>query len=185
MGKIVLSINVSVDGFADHTVAVAPDDEMHDFFRSLLGETDLALFGRATYELMAHAWPQVEADPSARRGMYDFAVRFNAIPKMVFSKTLDRADWNNTTLSRGDIVEQVLELKRKPGMVVSVGGIRIAQELMRRGLIDEYWLVVHPVVCGSGRRLFDNETARSSLRLLDTRTFRSGAVVLHYQAVGA
>ena len=181
MGKVMLSINLSLDGFADHTVAVAADDELHDFFSGLLDLTEVAIFGRVTYELMESYWPRAHEDPSATKGMLDFATKFNAIPKVVFSKTLKSVMWNNTRLVRENLVEQVVGMKHQPGKHISLGGISLSQELMRRRLIDEYWLVVHPVVVGRGRRLFDGLDEIINLRLVDTRFFRSGAVVLHYQ----
>lgn len=180
MRKIVLAINVSLDGFADHTVAVAADGELHEFFRNLLDETDIAIFGRVTYQLMADYWPHAHEDPKATRGELEFADKFNAIPKIVFSRTLEQADWNNTKLIRDNMVDEVIRLKQEPGRNISIGGISVAQEFMRRGLIDEYWLVVQPVVCGKGRRLFDGLNGEIKLRLVDTKTFKSGVVVLHY-----
>ncbi len=181
MRKLVLAINVSLDGFADHTVAVAPDDEHHEFFSGLLDNTGIALFGRVTYELMAHAWPKISNDPSTTKSVREFAVKFNAIPKMVFSRTLGSADWNNTTLIRDDIVEAVRKLKQQDGKDLSIGGISVIRQLMKAGLIDEYWLVVHPVVVGKGRRLFEGLTDRINLTLVETRTFKSGMVALHYE----
>lgn len=87
--------------------------------------------------------------------MIDFADRINSIPKMVFSKILEKADWNNTRLLRGNIVEEVLKLRRLPGKALSIGGITVASSLMKANLIYDYWLMVQPVACGSGRRLFD------------------------------
>jgi dihydrofolate reductase len=178
--KLILAINVSLDGFADHTVAVAADDELHTFFSGLLDEIDIELFGRVTYQLMEGYWPVAHQDPEATKGMLDFADKFNAVPKVVFSRTLDRAGWNNSRVVRDDMVEEVIRLKKEPGRSLSVGGISVSQELMRRGLIDEYWLVVQPVVAGEGRRLFDRLDGSIRLKLADTRVFASGAVALHY-----
>jgi dihydrofolate reductase len=180
MRKLILSINVSLDGFADHTVAVVADDELHEFFSDLLDNTDIALFGRVTYQLMASYWPHAHQDPKATRSMLAFADRFNAVSKIVFSRTLQKADWNNSRLVRDNMVEEVIRLKESPGKNISLGGISISQEFMRRGLIDEYWLAVHPVVVGKGKRLFDNLNERINLRLADTKVFKSGVVVLHY-----
>jgi dihydrofolate reductase len=180
MRKLILSINVSLDGFADHTVAVVADDELHEFFSDLLDNTDIALFGRVTYQLMASYWPHAHQDPKATRSMLAFADRFNAVSKIVFSRTLQKADWNNSRLVRDNMGEAVIRLKESPGKNISLGGISISQEFMRRGLIDEYWLAVHPVVVGKGKRLFDNLNERINLRLADTKVFKSGVVVLHY-----
>jgi dihydrofolate reductase len=180
MRRLVLSINVSIDGFADHTVVVAADDELHDFFSTLLDATDIELLGRVTYQLMESYWPRAHEDPNATKGMLDFADKYNAIPKIVFSRTLQGADWSNTRLVKEGMVEEVLKLKKQPGRNISLGGISISQELMRLGLVDEYWLVVHPVLAGKGKRLFDGLKEKTDLELLDTKTFKSGAVALHY-----
>ena len=161
-------------------VAVAADDELHDFFSGLLDVTDIAVFGRATYQLMEGYWPRAHEDPRATRSMLDFADKFNAIPKIVFSRTLQKAEWNNTRLATTDMVDEVTSLKLRPGRNISLGGINISQQFMRLGLIDEYWLVVHPVVVGKGKRLFDGLSEKIDLKLVDTKVFKSGVVVLHY-----
>jgi dihydrofolate reductase len=100
MGRLILSINMSLDGFADHTLfAATADDELHDFFSGLLDVTDIALFGRVTYQLMEEYWPRAHEDPRATRSTLDFADKLNAIPKVVFSRTLQKAEWNNARLS--------------------------------------------------------------------------------------
>ncbi len=184
MRKLVLAINVSLDGFADHTVAVAPDDELHRFFGRLLDDTDVALFGRVTYQLMENYWPHAHEDPRATEGMLEFADKFNSIPKIVFSRSLQKAEWQNTRLVKTDAVEEVARLSRQSGGNISLGGISFTKEFMRRGMIDEYWLVVQPVVCGSGRRLFEGGVSRFGLRLVETEVFKSGVVALHYLPAG-
>jgi dihydrofolate reductase len=181
MGKLILSINMSLDGFADHTLfAATADDELHDFFSGLLDVTDIALFGRVTYQLMAEYWPRAHEDPGATRSTLDFADRYNAIPKVVFSRTLQKAEWNNARLSITNMVDEVASLKLRFRRNISLGGINISQQFMRLGLIDEYWLVVHPVVAGKGKPLFDGLNEKVNLRLVDTNVLKSGVVVLHY-----
>lgn len=183
MRRLILAINISLDGFADHTVAVAADDEHHDFFSDLLGGTDIELFGRVTYQLMESYRPYAHEDPKATKGMLEFADKFNAIPKIVFSRTLQEAKWNNTKLMKDNMVDEVVKLNQQPGKNISIGGISVAQEFMKRGLIDEYWLVVQLVLCGEGRRLFEGVDGRTILKLVDTRRFKSGVVALHYTTV--
>lgn len=178
-----MSMNVSLDGCADHRVAIA-DDELHEFATRLLNNVDILLFGRVTYELMESYWPHASEDPNATDSMRQFARKINAMPKIVFSKTLEKAEWNNTELVRNDLAEEVIKLKRESGKYLSVGGISVCQELMRRGLIDEYWILVQPVIWGKGRRLFDDSTEKKiKLKLMDTKTFVSGVVVLHYMQI--
>ncbi|MBX3033246.1 MAG: dihydrofolate reductase family protein [Bdellovibrionaceae bacterium] len=179
MRKLIMAINVSLDGYADHTAGVA-SDELHDFFTNLLDETGLQLFGRFTYQLMESYWPHVHEDPNASKSDLDFADKFNAVPKIVFSSTLEKAEWKNTTLVKSNALEYVAKLKETEGKPLFVGGIKLAGSLMSHGLVDEYWVLVHPLVVGQGRRLFENVNENFHLRLLESKVFKSGVVALHY-----
>ncbi len=181
MRKLVLANNISLDGFADHTIAIA-DDELHDFFSGLLDETGIELFGRVTYQMMETFWPHAHEDPAASKSVLDFADKFNAIPKIVFSGTLENAEWKNTTLVRSNALEHVARLKEIKGKNLYVGGIKLAGSLMRHGLVDEYWLVVHPVIAGKGRPLFENVKTKMNLKLVGTVKLNSGVVALHYMS---
>ena len=183
MRKLVYECNVSLDGFADHTAAGVVDDELHYFFSGLLDDTDIELFGRVTYQLMESYWPFAHEDPKANRGMLEFADKFNAIPKIVFSNSLQKADWNNTKLIKGDAVEEVKKLKQQPGKNISIGGIHLASTLMNAGLIDEFWILIHPVIVGKGRRLFEEIKERQNLKLVETKKLNSGVVALHYLSI--
>jgi dihydrofolate reductase len=138
------------------------------------------LFGRVTYEMMAAFWPTpsaIESDPIV-------AERMNSLPKIVFSRTLERASWNNTTLVKGDLATAVRKLKQEPGQqMVLLGSGSIVSQLAQEGLIDEYQLVVNPVVLGQGKALFSGLKERLSLRPTMARTFRNGNVLLGYQPV--
>ena len=180
MGKQFFAINVSLDGFADHTVGVGPDDELHKFFSDLLDETDVVLFGRVTYQMMESYWPYAYKDPKATKGMLEFADKFNAVPKVVFSRTLQEANWNNTRLVRENMIEEVVKLKGQTARNILLGGISISQEFMRLGIVDEFWIVLHPMLVGKGKRLFDGLNSRAKLKLMDSRTFKLGVVALHY-----
>ncbi len=183
MRKLVYEINVSLDGFADHTAGSVVDDELLDFFSRLLDETDIEIFGRVTYQLMESYWPNIHQEPNATRGELEFANRFNSISKIVFSKSLQKAEWNNTKLIKDDAIEEVRKLKQQPGKNISIGGIYLASTLMNAKLIDEYWILVHPVIVGKGRRLFEEIKERQNLKLVETKKFNSGVVVLHYLSV--
>lgn len=180
MRKLIFSMNISLDGYADHTVAIA-DDELHESASALLDNVDIILFGRVTYQLMASYWPHARDDPSATKSMVEFADRINAKSKIVFSRTLQKTEWNNTRLVKANIVEEVIKLKQQPGQNLSLGGISMCQEFLRLGLVDECWLLVQPVLIGKGKRLFEGLENRISLTLLDTKTFNSGVVVVHYR----
>ena len=183
MRKLIYESNVSLDGFADHTAASVVNDELLDFFSGLLDETGIELFGRVTYQLMESYWPNIYQEPNTTRGELEFADRFNSISKIVFSKSLQKADWNNTRLIKSDSVEEVKKLKQQPGKNISVGGIHLASTLMNAGLIDEYWILIHPVIVGKGRRLFEGINDRQNLKLVETKKFNSGVVVLHYLSI--
>ncbi len=149
MGRLILAINMSLDGFADHALfGATADDELHDFFSGLLDVTDIEVFGRTTYQIMEAHWPRAHEDPRASKSMLNFADRFSAIPKVVFSRTLQKAEWNNVRIATTNMVDEVASLKLRSGGNISLGGINISQQFMKLGLIDEYWLVVHPVVAG-------------------------------------
>jgi dihydrofolate reductase len=125
-------------------------------------------------------WPLAPKDPESTKSVIEFANKINAIPKIVFSKTLQKVDWNNTKLVKGNIVDEVLKLKQGTGRNLSVGGLSIAQACMKLSLIDEYWFLVQPVIVGKGRRLFDGVHNRLDLKLVDAKKFNSGVVALHY-----
>ena len=180
MRKLIFDINVTIDGFADHTAMIA-DDELHDFFTNFLDTIDISLMGRKTYQLMESYWPKAPEDPNATKSMIEFAYKFNSMQKIVFSKTLDKVTWNNTKLIKENIIEEVLKLKKQPGNSISISGLSTASTFMKEGLIDEYWLLVHPVILGKGRRLFEGLDNSIHLELADTKRFNSGVAALHYK----
>jgi dihydrofolate reductase len=180
MRKLVFAINMSLDGYADHELGIA-DDELHAFFvDEVLEKTDLLLFGRKTYQLMEAYWPKAPDDPEASPTIIRFAEKFNAMPKIVFSGTLQEAAWNNSKLVKTDAMEEIRKLKQTSGGVISVGGISLIQECIRSGLIDEFTILVHPVLWGKGRRFFENVDIRQNMVLLETKKFKSGVVVMKY-----
>jgi dihydrofolate reductase len=176
-----MAINISLDGYADHTVGIA-DDELHDFFSNLLDETGIQLFGRVTYQMMESYWPHAHANPEASKSDLAFADKFNAVPKIVFSNTLDKAEWNNTTLVKSNALEYVAQLKKTAGKNLYVGGIKLAGALMSHGLVDEYWVLVHPVTAGQGRRFLENVNEKVKLKLIESKVLKSGVIALHYSS---
>lgn len=184
MRKIILMMSVSLDGFIEgphreldwHMV----DDELHGHFNEQLSVMGAFLNGRLTYELMAGFWPTADTDPSSTKPMIEFARIWRNMPKIVFSRTLERADWN-TIVVRDVIADEMMELKEQPGGDLVLGGADIAAAFMRLDLIDEYRLYVHPVVIGQGKPLFQESDAKINLQLAETRTFGNGVVLLRYQ----
>ncbi len=184
MRRIILMMSVSVDGFIEGPNRELDwqmvDDELHRHFNEQLSAMGAFLSGRVTYELMAGFWPTVDRDPASTAPMVEFARIWRDMPKIVFSKTLERADWN-TTVVRDVVPEDIQELKAQPGGDLALGGADLAAAFMRHDLIDEYRLYVHPIVIGRGKPLFQPADAKITLRLAETRTFGNGVVLLHYQ----
>ena len=179
MRKTFFAINSTISGFADHTNVIA-DDELHDFFTGLLNEVDVILFGRKTYQLMESYWPNARNDSRSTESEKYFADKINSVAKIVFSKTLTSVSWQNSRLSKKELIEEVSELKKQNGKNISIGSLSLASQLLTANLIDEYYFVVHPLVVGNGKRLFESSNAKLELKLIETIKFKSGAVVLHY-----
>jgi dihydrofolate reductase len=182
MRKLIASINITLDGFCDHTAVIA-DDELHLVASDLLKSVDAVLFGRVTYQLMESSWPPIVKKPTGQKSVDEFAVLIDNIPKIVFSRTLKNVEWKNTRLVKAGLKEEVIRLKQQPGRSLLAGSPGIIIELMQLGLIDEYQLCVHPIILGNGLPLFKNTGDRINLKLLKTRTFSSGAITLYYEPV--
>jgi len=184
MRKVIYAMNVSLDGFVEGPNREldwsTPDEELHRFWNDQTRETGTFLYGRRLYELMADFWPTADADPSAPEYVVEFARMWRDMPKVVFSTTLEKVDWNSR-LVRDDVAEEVARLKAQPGKDMEVAGPSLASTFMRLGLIDEYRPVVHPVVLGNGTPFFPALDDTIGLRLVETRTFGSGVVYLRYQ----
>ncbi|MFP3463469.1 dihydrofolate reductase family protein [Arthrobacter globiformis] len=187
MRKIILMMSVSLDGFFEapggdiswHLVNDELLGDLNDRFRTM----SAFMSGRITHELMARYWPTADRDPGLSAPMAEFAGIWRAMPKFVFSRTLTGAGWNTTVIP--DVVpEQVAELKARSGGDIALSGANLASSFMRQGLIDEFRILVHPVVLGRGRPLFEDPDVRRSLRLEGTRAFSNGVVLLHYSGGG-
>lgn len=182
MPKLIAAMNMTLDGFCDHTSMIA-DDEIHQHYSDLLRSSGTAIYGRITYQLMEY-WRSVLDKPTGIKAMDEFAVAMDSIPKIVFSRTLKDVDWKTAILATRDLKEEVLELKQQPGNDVLVGSPSLIVALTQLGLVDEYQLGVQPTVVGSGLQLFKNITERVDLKLLKTKTFGCGAVFLYYASTG-
>ncbi len=186
MRKTVVFMGVSLDGFIEgpnreidwHLV----NDEMHSYFNEVLGAMGAFLHGRVTYELMAQSWPTADQDPELPKTMVEFSRIWLDTPKIVYSRTLERADWN-TTVVRDVVADEVRELKAAPGGDLAIGGAEVAAEFMRLDLVDEYHICVHPVLIGAGKPLFSpsQTMTMTNLRLVENRAFGNGVVLLRYQ----
>src|SRR6185436_9049437 len=180
MRKLIAAINMTLDGFCDHTAMIA-DDELHQHYNELLSNADTLLYGRITYQLMESYWPTVVKNPTGNKPMDEFAVLIDNISKIIFSRTLKNVDWKNTTLKKELIKEEVLELKQQAGKNILVGSPSLIVSCMKLNLIDEYQLCVQPIILGNGLPLFKNINDSLNLKLLKTKIFGSGSITLYYE----
>ncbi len=172
-------MNMTLDGFCDHTSGV-PDAEIHQHYADLLRTAGVALYGRITYQLMEY-WRTVLENPTGDKAMDDFAVAIDSTPKIVFSRTLKNVDWKSAKLAGQDPEKAVLELRQQPGKDIFVCSPGLIVTLTQLNLIDEYQLCIHPVIAGSGLPLFKNISEKIMLKLIKTRAFDGGAVILYYE----
>lgn len=174
-------MNMSLDGFCDHT-AMTADDEIHEHYAELLRNSGAALYGRITYQLMEY-WKSVIENPTGNKAMDNFAVTMDNIPKIVFSNTLKDVEWKTARLATRGLEEEVLELKQQVGKDILVGSPSLIVACAQLGLVDEFQLGIQPTILGSGLTLFRNITDRIDLKLLKTKTFGCGAVFHYYEPV--
>ena len=172
---------MTLDGFCNHTAMIA-DDEIHQHYSELLRSAGTLLYGRITYQLMEY-WPTVLKNPTGNKSMNEFAELIDKIPKIVFSRTLKNVEWKTARLAKRDLKEEVLELRQEAGKDILVGSPSLIVALSQLELIDEYQLGVQPTVLGSGLPLFKDITDRIDLKLLKTKTFGCGAVMLYYESI--
>jgi dihydrofolate reductase len=183
--RLIYSMSVSLDGFIetyDHKIDwVIVDEELHTFFNEQARGMGAFVYGRRMYELMTDFWPTVDTLPGRPAVEVEFARIWMNTPKIVFSKTLNKVEWNSR-LARGAITDEIEKLKAQPGGDLGIGGANIASTCIRLGLIDEYQYFVNPVVLGGGTPFFPALDTPIKLRLLETRTFNAGVVYLRYEA---
>jgi dihydrofolate reductase len=181
MRNVIFAINITLDGCCDHTKQLA-DDETHEYFTQLLREVDLLVFGRKTYQLMVPFWPDVAKNQSMTKASNEFARTFDSIDKIVFSRSLAGAEGRNTRIVRANLHDEILRLKQEQGKNILIGGVSIPSQLIELGLVDEYRFVVSPIFAGEGRRLLEGVSLRerSQLRLVESKSFKSGSVALRY-----
>ena len=184
MRKVIYAINTTLDGCCDHT-KFRPDGEVFKYYTQLMRDTGTLIYGRKTYQLMVPYWPNVAKDPSAEPGLaLDFARAFEAVDKIVvFSQSLNSAEGEKTQIVRTGITGEIHKLKQEEGKNILVhAGVSFPAHLASLGLIDEYRIVVYPIVLGEGQRLFEgiNLPEKLQLKLVESTVFKSGAVLLRY-----
>lgn len=184
--RLYVSMAVSLDGFIEGPQRELDwfedgDAEFERYCVEMIDSVGLALYGRRSYELMLQYWPDAEKNPKSAADL-DFARKMNALPKVILSRTLSTAEWKNTTIVRDDVGERIRELKRAPGKpIVAWAGSGLVRTLSELDLVDEYRLIVHPVLLGAGTPLFQGVSGRRKLRLSHTTQLGKSLVVLCYE----
>lgn len=184
MPKLILWASVSIDGYIAgpdgeidwHQV----DDELHTFFNQQLAKAGAFLGGRVSHEMMQEFWPTADQDPSLPDPMHAFAAIWRDMPKILYSRTVEHADWN-TTIVREVVPEEVAALKAETNGDLILGGGDLASSFAAHDLIDEYWLFVNPISLGAGLPLFRRPYDAHPLELIETRTFGNGVTLLRYR----
>jgi dihydrofolate reductase len=181
MRNVIFGINLTLDGCCDHTKQFA-DEETHEYWTGLLREADLLVYGRKTYELMVPFWPEVAKTQSETKALNEFALAFDSINKVVFSRTLDSAEDKHTRIVRTNLRDDILKLKQEQGKHILTGGVSLPSQLIELGLVDEYRFVIGPVIAGEGRRLLEGVSLpeKLQLKLAESKIFKSGCVALRY-----
>ena len=190
MRKLIVSMRVTLDGFIAGLHGEM--DWMEEFFDEALAtyeselqkKVDTVLFGRVTYQGFESFWPKVALDPASPKGLVEYAQQLNAMRKVVFSKTLSRAEWNNSVLVHEIVPEEITKMKQEPGRdMVIYGSASVVQTLTNLGLIDRYQLLVFPIVLGGGKPLFQDILHKVKISLVSAKTYPSGVVELSYQPI--
>jgi len=181
MRKLIYAINITLDGCCDHTKTIA-DEELLEHYTHLMRDVDLLVFGRKTYQLMVPYWPDVAKSQSEKKADKEFAKTFVSKNKIVFSRSLDSTEGQNTRIVRTKLRDEIVGLKHEQGKNILVGGVSIPSQLIELGLVDEYHFVVQPIIAGEGRRLLEGISLQEKfqLKLVESKIFKSGCVALRY-----
>ena len=180
MRRLIAAMNMTLDGFCDHTVMNA-DEEIHDFYTDLINNSGTLVYGRITYLLMEDYWPGLVKNPSGERSMDDFAVAIDRVPKIVFSHTLKNLNWETARFAKREFKDEMTALKQEQGKDILIGSPSLIVEATNLGLVDELQISVHPTIVGKGLSLFKNISDRVNLKLIKTKTFGCGAVTFYYE----
>lgn len=186
MRKLIFFMHTSLDGFVAGLQGemnwIKIDDEMFDFVGTMTDKADTALYGRVTYEMMQNYWPDAGKQPNASKHDREHSAWYNRVPKVVLSRTMSENGLENTTIIHDKLAENINQIKKQDGKNILIfGSPRASHSLLSEGLIDEFWLFVNPVLLGQGMPLFSGVNEITELKLLETKTFSSGVIALHYE----
>jgi dihydrofolate reductase len=181
MKKVIAAFNMTLDGVCDHTTGIA-DEELHQHYSDLVDNAGVILYGRTTYELMQF-WQTLLQNPSGEKSMDDFAISINKISKIIFSNTLKSTGWDSAELAKRPLSEEVIELKQQAGKDILVGSRSLIIQLLNSKLIDEFQICIHPIIEGKGLLLFDQIKGKIMLKLIKTKSLKSGATVFYYEPI--
>lgn len=179
MAKVIAVTNMTLDGYCDHT-ATDGADEILQHYTELLKSSGVMVYGRITYQLMEDYWPVLVTSPSGNAPMDEFAVAIDNIPKLVFSHTLKNIDWETARLATQSIEEEISDLKEKSDKDILIGSPGMIMSCLKRNLLDEYQILVHPIVVGHGLPLFKDIEERVELTFLNSKPLECGAVLSYY-----
>lgn len=186
MRKLIFFMHTSLDGFVAGPRGemnwIKVDEEMFDFVKTMTDQADTALYGRVTYEMMQSYWPEAGNQPGASKHDKEHSAWYNSVSKVVLSKTLKEAGLQNTKVVSDHLSDNINKIKQQEGgNILIFGSPGASQSLLNQGLIDEFWLFVNPFILGKGMPLFKDITGTTTLKLVESRTFASGVIALHYE----
>lgn len=188
MRKVILSMMVSLDGYIEgpnHEMDWSVwDEEMEDYMMNFLRETDTFIYGRRAYEVMKQYWPHVTTDPNFPDRDMEFVQRMNETPKLILSRSLTDVEWNSRIIHGDHMPQEIKTIKNQPGKNLALfAGAETASFFINHDLIDEYQIIINPVILGSGTPLFNHIRDKINVKLLKTQSFPSGIVILHYKSL--
>ena len=178
MRKVIAAINMTINGNCDHRIGIV-DEELHSHYTNLLSEADDILYGRITFQLMEY-WRGILQNPTGNKSEDNFAVTIDQINKIVFSNSLKNVDWKTARLSNLSLEEEINELKKNSGKNILIGSRSLIIQALKLNLIDEFQLCIHPIIADKGLQLFENWEEQKTLKLKQTKTFQSRAIILSY-----
>jgi len=187
MRKLIFFMHTSLDGFVAGPKGemnwIKVDDELFDFVGTMTDQSDTALYGRVTYQMMENYWPTAGDQPNASKHDIEHSTWYNKVPKVVLSRTLNESDLKNTKVFNDHLAENINQLKQQEGKnIIIFGSPSASNSILKVGLVDEFWIFVNPILLGQGMPLFKDITQSIHLRLIESKTFNNGVIALHYAA---